>query len=929
MVSDGDDNTRRDDPLAVPAPPPFFEEEKHDDDDDDDDGGGLIEIDLEALVEENTEEEPSPREIHRNRAFMTVLHFVLTYPRWSFSLFLLFANWTTPLPTAKEQVTQPVRDLQAVVRTEAKLYHECVKTSFQFQDVHMDQVVAVEQERVAVARAAQQIAQTAVATDQCYNTTIKIQRSLQQWYRMGFDLLNETTWSNATTMCSADDQERFNEILGADLTVLNNSIQSILEAYIAQSLQTLRTLLQYSRDRSSYDYDYFVGIKIQAIIGVLDQFAVPAIQLTLPEQELALQLRNILQGLLDALHGAYVRIDLLTLRLVEFEASIQAFKLNYIKLYSRFKDIRIFVLEFLPTGVSLPKFFDISGIPVAAVLMPPVFEIPQFGPLPDIEDLISEYIIKAMQLIAWLLEEAAKEASEQTRRIIEEILELLRQLTLLEDYDPPKYPRSEGVETPEDEVARLDNLADKTRVATQVALDGVVDLFDDVPEPGPSDLGDVDNSNTIENNQTQFNLLNLSVPEIQIPVWILTVVGYVFSYSFVVECLIQAVRFYRLKRKYERHSVPELPEIDYLVGTEEAINAAEEEKEAKPSKLEVAKSMLLKNMMNPMVIVGLVIFPFVLSVFVFWFPHVKASCIDSRRGTFLARRVFKPIQVNKANVQGYALHTLSQSRCHRKQRAVCRRQSRESDVALRNDAAALFALQTHFNDSTEILGVVDRCVDTDKLDGQFWDNCCGLEGYVHDGTDCLLDQQRDLCLIDDHVSPPTAFRPVGESLLDSACQMDANLFSTQGALFNCSVLEESCNRVPCSGVDADLIEEMTIEADCSGEIYFIQVCLFLALMILHAIMINIWNALLFNGVMHLRWRKLKSELKFTTHVTTSGELVKGGDVQERTDRIEKAMKRFELSGWIQIGLSAAVFLVWLVTFVALKKLVAHLDMYHA
>jgi len=937
MLSDGEENVQQHDPLGDDGPLKSSGGERHGEEHKCEvgDDEAMIEIDLEALAETDDDDdedgESTERQVRHNRAFMTVLHFVLTYPRWSFSLFLLFASWTTPLPTAQEQVTQPLRDLQAVVSSEAKLYHDCVENSFRFQDLQMERVVAAEVERVAEARADDQIIQIAAATDQCFNTSLTMQRSLQEWYNMGLDLFNRTVTANDTTICTANDQERLDGILGADLSVLNNSIQSILEAYITQSLETLRKLLQYSKDRSAYDYDYFIGVKLKAIIGVLDDFAIPAIALTLPEQKLMLELRIILQGLLDALQGAYVRIDLLTLRITEFEASIQGFYVNYIDLYDRFALIGIFVKDFVPDGFVLPDYFDISGVPLASALLPPIFQIPTFdGALPDIDDLISEYIIKAMKLIAWVLEEAAKEATEQTRRIIEEILELLRQLTLLDDYDPPQYPKSEGINTPEDEVAHLEGLAGKTQADTEEAVDHIRGIYDNVPQSDQSQLEGVETPIIGETNQTQFRFLDLSLPEFIIPLWLMTLFGYFASVSFLIECIVQAVRFYRLKRKYEKECVPELPEIDYLEGNED--DEAEKEKEAgnKPSKVAVAKAMLLKNMMNPMVVIGLIFVPFALSILIFWFPHVKATCIDSRRGTFLARHVFKQIQVNKANAQGYALHTASQLQCHRKQRAFCSRHSTESDAAFRNDAAALFALQSRFNDTMEVFDIVDRCVGVEKLDEQFESNCCGLEGYTLDGTNCRVDQERENCPIDKHASPPMAFPRVVDAFLDPACQMDPASFSFEGALFNCSVLGESCKQVPCSGVDADFIEQMTIEADCSAEIYYIQVCLFLVLTVFHAIMINFWNALLFSGVMHLRWRKLKPEgIKLTTHVTATGELVKGGDLQERIERIEKAMKRFELSGWIQIGLSFAVFLVWMITFALLKKLVSKFDMYHA
>lgn len=892
----------------------------------------MVHMDLEALdsLQNSDHGDPSPRDVVRSRACMTVLHFVLMYPRWSFSLFLLLASWTTPLPTAQEQVTQPIRDLQAVVHNEAKLYHECVDRSFRFQDKHMARVAAAEMERVSAILDANPLEEMAHWTDQCTNATIEIQHSLKEWLSMGFELPNRTEEDSIVIACSSLDRERLDEFLGSDLSKLKNSVQSILSAYIAQSLEALRRILKYSHDRGEYDYNYFIGVKLEAIILILDGFAINPILLSLPEQRIVLNLRNILQDLLNALQGAYFRIDLLAVRIAEFEVSIQAFYINYMDLYGRFALIRVFVRDFVPSGFALPGYFDISGVPLPSALLPPIFEIPQFdGVLPDINDLISEYIIKALKLIYSILEDAAIEATEQTRRMIQALLELLRGLTVLEDYDPPKYPQSMGVEDSDDEVARLHSLAEKSQVENQEALENAKLLYSTAAEPAQPKIYDVDTPVVRESYQNRFTFLALSYPDITLPRWLRAILGFFTSLSFLIECIVQAARFYKLKRKYERHCVPDLPDIDYVQETEVPADGEGQGGDNGASKLQMAQAMLLKNAMNPMVMIGLFLLPFVLLILIFWFPHVKSTCIESRRGTFLARRVIKPLQVNKASLQGYTLQTVFQMQCHRKQQSICSQRSTETSAGSRSQAASLVALQTRFNESTEILGIISRCVDTQKLDEVFQSNCCGLEGYTQDATVCPLDQQRESCPIDKTSLPPGAFRPVGETLLSPACRPNREMFSFDGALFNCSVLEESCSKETCSGVDVDLIGEMSIEADCSAEIYIIQLCFFLASAIFHAIMINLWNIFLYNGVMILRWRKLKPDgIKLTTHVTAGGEFVKGGDIEERRERIEQALRRFELAGWMQLALSAVTFLVWMITVVLLKNIISRFVMYH-
>lgn len=896
----------------------------------------VVEFDLEALRTAETQQRDegiTAAVLRKNRAVMTILHFVLTYPQWSVSLFLLLASLTTPLPTAHEQVWRPVQQLNAVAQMESALYYQCVQSGFTLQDVHMDRAVALEEQRVQQERSSiqRQLRVAADATSQCFNSTLAAQRALQAWGTSGQTVpktFNDNNIKTASTTCSVDDQGRLADILAQDVSAAQSSVQSILDAYVQASLAGLQKILLYSQERSAYDYDYFVGVKIQAVFQLLDHFAAPNLFLTFPEQRLILELRGILQGLLDALNGAYARIDVLAIRIAEFDASIHAFYVNYVDLYGRFELIGNFVGDFLPPGVTLPAYFDISGVPLPSALLPQIFSVPVFdGVLPNIGDLVSEYIVKALELISRLLEEAAVEASDQTRQIIDELLQQLKEILILENYDPPKYPKSPGIETPADEVAHLDNLAMKTKADASDALDELNKIRNNIPQFDSVKPNAALNTTGLgQKDLTSFSFLNLSFPEFAIPVWILTIFGYILSRTFLIECTTQAVRLFLLKRKYERNATPDLPEIDYLSGTER--ETKDQDKESKPSYIDAARAMLLKLMFNPWVMMGLMIIPCILVILIFWFPYVKRTCIDSRRGTFLARNVFKQIQVNKANSQGYGLHTEAQLQCNRRQRTICSIRSTESDSVYRNDVATLFSLQSRYNESASTRGVIERCVDADILDGKFRTHCCGLEGYAM--GQCSSDQQPEFCPIDVKASPPASFRPVGELLLEPACDVDINSLNITGAIFNCSVLEETCNDVPCSGVDADYIGDMTIEADCSAEIYAIQLCIFIVLAVYHAIMINVANTLMFNGILQVRWRSLCPDgIKMVTHINTNGELVRGGDLQDRTNRVDKAMKRFVLSGYIQIGLSGAVAIFWLITFLISKWAAARLVMYHA
>jgi hypothetical protein len=296
----------------------------------------------------------------------------------------------------------------------------------------------------------------------------------------------------------------------------------------------------------------------------------------------------------------------------------------------------------------------------------------------------------------------------------------------------------------------------------------------------------------------------------------------------------------------------------------------------------------------------------------------------------LARNILKQVQVNKANAKGYALLENAYLKCHFQHTSICSRSTTESDLFHQNEVATMTDLQSRFNQSTDIARLFDRCIHVDEVDRLFHIHCCGLQGYSSEGIECSTIQITDFCPIDRETRPPSAFPTIESCISDEACKMNLTSIKLENTMFNCSVLEDSCIKVPCLGVNANFIEQMTIDADCSAEIYLIQLCIFLALAVYHAIMINVCNSLLFNGIMHLRWRRIKPDgIRMMTNVSADGEIIKGNDVQERFELLTKTLQRFELSGRILIALSFLVFIFWMVTFSMLKGISSRMDMYHA
>jgi hypothetical protein len=93
-------------------------------------------------------------------------------------------------------------------------------------------------------------------------------------------------------------------------------------------------MADYADSRTSYDYDYFVGYKIEAALQILDaSLSAPTISLSFDQEGLIRKLREAVQSILDALADARVRVDLLPTRIGEFQLSLQAFYQNYVDLY--------------------------------------------------------------------------------------------------------------------------------------------------------------------------------------------------------------------------------------------------------------------------------------------------------------------------------------------------------------------------------------------------------------------------------------------------------------------------------------------------------------------------------------------------------------------------------------------------------------------
>jgi hypothetical protein len=931
--------------------------------DDNSNEGNITDVDNDesnpdAIFPSSDSNQPQREQIQTNRLRMTLVHYIMTYPQWSIALFIYFASLTTttiPMSTIQQQIWEPLQNLRAVVQTESQLFFNCIQSKYHNEKEQFNVALRQELHRVETYRTNQLQPQMDTSTNRtrhCTVTTNAVLRAVQTWHNTLLQQIiitvpeetnhtrNHTSNSSTTDgtnigICSEEDHQAFMELLLRDTNAIQNDINRILDQYMINSLHSIAKVVSYSQERSLYDYNYFIGIKVQSTLQLLNQFVlvVPSINITLPQQhQLLIDLRTILQDILDVLHGAHLQINTLTLRLQDFETSIAAFHINYVNLYTRFDSIHNFVLDFVPHGIPLPGYFDISDLPLPNTLLPINYNVPNFNAnLPDIDILANNYIEKALVLISGILKEVVQITTELAHDTVQQLIESIRNTMTLEDYNPPRYASEDDnhVMILPDEIDYITKLSSMAQSDIKKLLDSLYKQRgseDDyvLNDATPSDLRNV----TLEdNNPTEFTVLDVVYPELHVPHWILSLMAIVASNQFVIECMMQAYRLRALKRKYERNASPDLPNIDYSVQAEHDNNEAHET--ARTYRMNVTQMIVLKHLLNPWVVIGLVLFPFIVGIFAVWFPHIKTSCIDSRRGTFLARNVWKQININRANSRGYALRNLAQVQCFQRQWHICNTQMMLSDSLSRSDLNTLHTLQTRFNDSKTTRDVIDRCVDSNAMDVKFNLHCCGLEGYATDL--CQAQQQSTLCPIDHQTDPPSSFRPIGGTLLTNACDVYPNFDEyIENASFNCSNIQRPCTDVPCTSVDENLIEMMTIEADCRIEVYCVQVCIFLAISVYHAIVINLINRLLFNGILQIQWKKLKPDgILLITSIDGDGHLMKGEDQEERAEFVHRVMKQYVRTGYVQVALGVTVFLFWIVSLFLIRRAASHVTVYRS
>ena len=216
--------------------------------------------------------ELTEEELNRNRTVMTILHFQLTYSRWSLALFVMLANATLFLPTAKDAIWQPIQDVRVVVREESQQHYECTAHAFAAVEKQLNKTLKQEYNRISIidANNTKTIQWYQNLSSQCLNASVLSRRALQTWR-----LERPIPVYNDTSICTEQDRYNLTNWLGQDNRLVENQVAGAVEGYVDSSRSTSNLLLDYAQSRAAYDYDYFVAIKIQSVLSLLGNAELP------------------------------------------------------------------------------------------------------------------------------------------------------------------------------------------------------------------------------------------------------------------------------------------------------------------------------------------------------------------------------------------------------------------------------------------------------------------------------------------------------------------------------------------------------------------------------------------------------------------------------------------------------------------------------
>ena len=920
--------------------PPFSSSNnnRHDGDGDGDDDTLLPELWNQNANETHTKKE-KVEDPKRARILMTMIHFFLSYPRWSVSIFLFLASQSVPLlPDLSTAATVPYEALNNLTKAEANAYHECTVHAFQFLKEDMEETANREYKRVLSSRQSNQelLASIGSTTETCQMAGLKAREALFEWNvseDQGIPFLVGLTTPHG--VCSTEDYEYIETRLrvGQDFEELEGEVSSIVDGYTQSSESSFGVIKDYAEKRTAYDYDYFVKDRVEPVLELLEQLAnadIFTVEFSFNPQHWIDDLLQHLSGFDATLSAAKIRLQLLSTRIGDFYLSLQMFVDAYNELYRRLVLARNFALEYLPNGsIDLPDFLELQGIPLASSLLPPIFEIPRFHTeLAEFDILLRDFSAEALRMIVELIQRLQEVATEALASAVKAIIDQILELLTLEDYDPPKFIGSQpGIYTLDEEAAYLADIGDAAASSTQLALEKADALRNVTVGELPTDIPELETDNyTFSGNGTAFDYQDASLPKIRIPKLLRLLLAIIVAYRGWTDCIVHFARFFKLSDKYERETSPTTNEDVGLVkdkGDTKAKGGGEGSGSSTfgagifkhLSMGGIAKAATTGVTIFSVWVFLLVVFFSVLKFAVIpWYADVHQNCVASKNGTNLANSFIAPLVINQASAPGNLLHSQNEFECLNRQRQICDRMFVESESAYKRDNILLSALHHKINETNVWLSRLELCIDYNTLDSQFSEACCGLEGY---STTCAIapNTRPQRCPIDRLIDPPAAFRTIGAYVSDPSCAVNLTNWELKDARFDCQTLENSCSKTPCNGVNEDLVHSLVIEADCLVQRYSTRIILFLCLVAFHAISLNLCLKFILDGMRYLNWKKLKKDGEFKAAFDKEGALLEAAASKEqRAEAIQKFDRRQRKTGWIRLIIGLTLIVVWGVCF---------------
>jgi len=870
------------------------------------------------MPEEGTDEER--KNIQDSRTNFAILHFALTVPKYSISLFLFLAAKCIPLSTPFEAVHRPLENLQTLAKMEAQSYSTCAKESFtKVLDMELDSLAQTEYARAMIAqdKNRESIELATKMTRDCSRAINLAKQSLQTWRAMnGMESIQNQT-------CSSEKQALLDNFLGNSSSLwMSGEITSQLHSYTEQSTHSLSLVQTYAQNRIQYDYNYFVAERIQPTLALLGNSSLMLEDVTLPllmdEKDLNLRVEASLQDLQATLQAAKAQIDSLTARLQDYTESIEDFYRHYQDVYRRLRIGAEFVTEFLPPGLSIPQVFDLGNVPRASLLLPTFYHYPTGDFVLQTQQVLDKTKEEWIRLLEGMYAEAEHQAKHHLRGHTNDLVDQIASFLEMEGYNPPRFA---GERSMAEELAHVQSLGKQVRENAEEALGPLKQLYQqhtstrDIPTKLTSSnwnqsahlVSDVLPTTTFEYLQPLF-------PSLTIPIFLRSMFSWILDNSWIVETLVQAIRLWILEAKYAKGAIPDLPVLDY---EEEYLTRTFEGGDSRSLAL-LCKS-IISVFASPGYWLAVIIVPLSVGIMVLWRPHVQQSCQESRNGTYLANHFFAPLLINGANAPGNALYLKGETECQKAKQSICNDMQVEFEATIQSDIASLSTLELNRNESVQAMQAMVSCIDLDWNALEMDEACCGLKGYgirnCSDATNLMI------CPIDE-LAPrgeAAAFRPVVSYLEDRSCLADDFPLELDNARFNCSALSNACFDIPCASVNEDYLLAKTIETDCQIELYAFDCCSFVIVVVYQILAVSLICTLLFQGIRQLFWRKLCPDgVRFHTQLCENGEVAFGASQMDRFERMSVTIQRYERNGKFKLILGIFTLIWWAMSLVVFR-----------